>query len=281
MAVSTISTSFIEEFESGVHMAYQRMGSKLRNTIRTRNGVKNKTTFQKVGKGSATTKARHGNVAPMNLSHTNVNVTLEDYFAGEWIDDLDQLRVNHDEMMVAQQSGAYALGRKTDDLILAAMATTTSNNNETTNGITLAWALSLMESFGNNEVPDDGRRYCAVGWEQWSQLMAIDQFSRSNYVGEDQLPFANNVTAKNWLGFMWFPHSGLSETDGSGNLSAGGGFRNCYAWHADACGHAIGADISSNMQFHNDKDSYFVLNKMQMNACLIDAEGVFELELKK
>ena len=104
MAVSTISTSFIEEFESGVHMAYQRMGSKLRNTIRTRNGVKNKTTFQKVGKGSATTKARHGNVAPMNLSHTNVNVTLEDYFAGEWIDDLDQLRVNHDEMMVAQQS---------------------------------------------------------------------------------------------------------------------------------------------------------------------------------
>ena len=47
MALNTISTSFIEEFESGVHVAYQRMGSKLRNTVRTRNGVKNKTTFQK------------------------------------------------------------------------------------------------------------------------------------------------------------------------------------------------------------------------------------------
>jgi len=47
MATPTIDTSFIEEFESGVHMAYQRMGSKLRNTIRTANGVKNKTTFQK------------------------------------------------------------------------------------------------------------------------------------------------------------------------------------------------------------------------------------------
>ena len=42
MALTTISTSFIEEFESGVHVAYQRMGSKLRNTVRTRNGVKNK-----------------------------------------------------------------------------------------------------------------------------------------------------------------------------------------------------------------------------------------------
>ena len=50
MATPTISTSFIEEFESGVHMAYQRMGSKLRNTVRTVNGVKNKTTFQKIWK---------------------------------------------------------------------------------------------------------------------------------------------------------------------------------------------------------------------------------------
>jgi len=34
------------------------------------------------------------------------------------------------------------------------------------------------------------------------------------------------------------------------------------------------------MQYHNDKDSYFVLNKMQQNSVLIDAEGVFECELK-
>ena len=66
MALTTISTSFIEEFESGVHVAYQRMGSKLRNTVRTRNGVKNKTTFQKIGKGFATTKARHGNIVIFN-----------------------------------------------------------------------------------------------------------------------------------------------------------------------------------------------------------------------
>jgi hypothetical protein len=256
-------------------MAYQRMGSKLRNTIRNRSGVKNKTTFQKIGKGFATTKARHGAIAPMNLNHTNVNVTLEDYFAGEWIDDLDQLRINHDEMLVAQQSGAYALGRKTDDLIKAAMTTTSSTHNETTNGITLVWALQLMELFGNNEVPDDGKRFVAVGWEQWSQLLDLDEFSRSNYIGEDQLPFPQGVTAKQWLGFTWFPHSGLDEA-GSSNVD-----RVCFAYHGDAVAHAIGADVTSNMQYHNDKDSYFVLNKMQMNSVLIDAEGVFKMQLKK
>lgn len=275
MATPSISTSFIEEFESGVHMAYQRMGSKLRGTIRTANGVKNKTTFQKIGKGFATTKARHGNVAPMNLEHTNVNVVLEDYFAGEWIDDLDQLRINHDEMLVAQQSGAYALGRKTDDLILAAMDATTNNLNETSNGITLAWAFSLMEAFGNADVPDDGQRYCVIGWENWSQLMDIDEFSRAEYIGQENLPFANSVTAKSWLGFTWFPFSGLDEA-GSGNVD-----RKCFAWHQSAIGHAIGADVSSNMQYHNDKDAYFVLNKMQMNATLIDANACYELQLKK
>jgi len=272
MATPTIDVSFIEEFESGVHMAYQRQGSKLRGTIRTANGVKNKTTFQKIGKGFATTKARHGNVAPMNLDHTNVSVTLEDYFAGEWVDDLDQLRINHDEMLVAQQSGAYALGRKTDELILDAMDTTTNNLNETTNGITLAWAFSLMEAFGNNDVPDDGQRYCVVGWENWSQLMDIDEFSRAEYIGTENLPFANSITAKQWLGFTWFPFSGLTDL---------GADRKCFAWHSSAVGHAIGSDVSSNMQYHNDKDAYFVLNKMQMNATLIDADACYELQLKK
>jgi hypothetical protein len=35
------------------------------------------------------------------------------------------------------------------------------------------------------------------------------------------------------------------------------------------------------MQYHNDKDAYFVLNKMQMNATLIDANACYELSLKK
>jgi hypothetical protein len=214
----------------------------------------------------------------MNLEHTNVNVTVEDYFAGEWIDDLDQLRINHDEMNVAQQSGAYALGRKTDDLILAAMTTTTSAHDETSNGITLSWALELMEKFGNNNVPDDGKRFVVVGWEQWSQLMSIDQFSRAEYIGEAQLPFPMGMTAKNWLGFTWFAHGGLTGLNGSG--AAGTTHRECFAYHSDAVAHAIGADVSSNMQYHNDKDSYFVMNKMQMNAVLIDEEGVFEMELK-
>jgi len=59
MSIS-IDKSFVEHFQADVHQAYQRMGSKLRNTVRVKNGIKGATTvFQKVGKGIATTKARH------------------------------------------------------------------------------------------------------------------------------------------------------------------------------------------------------------------------------
>ncbi len=110
----TIDKSFVDHFQADVHQAYQRMGSKLRNTVRVKNSVKGASTvFQKVGKGTATTKARHGKIPVMNADHEAVRCDLRDYYAGDWVDALDELKVNHDEKMVLANAGAYALGRKT------------------------------------------------------------------------------------------------------------------------------------------------------------------------
>ena len=105
---TTIDQSFVKQFESDVHFAYQRMGSKLRNTVRTKTNVKGKsTTFQTAGAGIGE-KARHGQVPIMNLVHAPVECLLKDHYAGEYIDELDELKVNH-EKMVAAESGAGAL----------------------------------------------------------------------------------------------------------------------------------------------------------------------------
>ena len=37
---------------------------------------------------------------------------LLDYFAGEWVDQLDELKTNIDERQVLANAGAFALGRK-------------------------------------------------------------------------------------------------------------------------------------------------------------------------
>src|SRR5690606_5801024 len=110
------------------HEAYQRQGSKLRNTVRTIGNVRGaSTTFQKVGKGSASTKSTHGMVPVMNLAHSNVECTLQDFYAGDWVDKLDELKVQHNERQVIASAGANALGRKSDELIINALSSASTN----------------------------------------------------------------------------------------------------------------------------------------------------------
>lgn len=260
-----IDDAFIQEFEAGVHVEYQRMGSMLRGTIRTREGVKNKTTFQIYGKGTATQKARHSKIPAMNVAHDNVSVTVEDWYAGEWIDDLDTLRINHDEMQEAQRAGAMALGRKTDEQLVDAMDATT-NETDLSASPTIADILAVMTKMGNREIPDDGERYWPVTWDFWAKLLQIKEFASADYVGSDQMPFPRATTGKRWGSFLIWPYTGYKQNGASKFKS--------FAYHRSSTGHAIGEDVTSNIQYHNDMDAFFAMNKMQMNAVMIDATGI-------
>lgn len=267
---TSINNAFITQFEAEVHMAYQRMGSKLKNLVRTVNGVNGSSVkFQKVAKGSANTKARHAEVVAMDLSHSNVSATLTDYYAADYVDKLDELKVNIDERQVVAQSAAYALGRKTDSVLTGIMngATTLANNSSGTGtGMNLGKATSMMELFNTNDLPDDNQRYWVVGPKQWSDLLALDQFSRVEYVGEGELPYAGGMTAKRWLGFLWFVHSGL-ETSGSTD-------RHTVAFHKSSLGLGIGSDVKTEVNYIPEKVSHLITSMLSIGGTLIDDNGI-------
>jgi len=263
---TTINNAFVKQFEREVHEAYQRMGSKLRPTVRSRNNVQGSSAiFQKVGKGTASTKSAHGMVPVMNLDHTAIEVTLADYYAGDWVDKLDELKLNHDERAVIANAGAYALGRKTDELIINALAASTNAVSNNTQGMTISKVLEAFEKLGTADVPDDGQRTAVVGWKQWSELLAIDEFASSDYVGADELPW-RGTQAKRWLGTLWIPHSGL-PIDGTG-------IRKCFWFHKTAIAHASGADVTSDISWHGDRAAFFVNNMMSQGAALVENTGV-------
>ncbi|MGB1361436.1 MAG: phage capsid protein [Alphaproteobacteria bacterium] len=272
-----LELSFVRAFEAEVHSAYQRMGSKLRGTVRTRNNVKGSTTtFQVVGKGSAGTKARNGQVPVMNINHTPVEIALSDYYAGDWLDKLDELKLNHDEKTVVANAGAYALGRKTDELIInaldanASIATTTKSATDLrkTDGLTKAKVLSAFEKLGEADVPDDGDRIAVVGWKQWSDLMALPEFASSDYIGKDELPW-KGTQAKRWLGTLWIPHSGLTIKSGA---------RQCYWYHKNAIAHASGSNVKTDVSWHGDRAAFFINNMMSQGAGVVDASGIVKFE---
>ena len=267
---TSITNAFITQFEAEVHMAYQRMGSKLKNLVRTVNGVNGNTVkFQKVAKGAANTKARHAEVVAMDLSHSNVSATLTDYYAADYVDKLDELKVNIDERQIVAQSAAYALGRKTDSVLTGIMngATTLANNSTGTGtGMNLGKATAMMELFNTNDLPDDNQRYWVVGPKQWSDLLALDQFSRVEYVGEGELPYAGGMTAKRWLGFLWFVHSGL-ETSGSTD-------RHTVAFHKSALGLGVGTDVKTEVNYIPEKVSHLITSMLSIGGTLVDSDGI-------
>ncbi len=272
--VATIDQAFIKQFDAEVFEAYQRHGSKLRPTVRVRNDVRGAScVFQKIGRGTAASKARDGLVPVMNVQHSTVECFLQDYYAGDWIDRLDELKTNLDERAVLANAGAYALGRKTDDLIVAALdsgtreAIGTQLGTTDTDPLTKGKVLLAFEMLGNADVPDDGNRYAVVGWHQWSDLLQIPEFANTQYIGPDELPW-KGMQAKRWLGALWMPHSGLTKN---------GSLRYCYFFHRTAVGHAVGSEIATDISWHGDRAAHFVNSMMSQGSVLVDNTGVVRM----
>lgn len=268
MSVS-IDNVFVKQFEADVHLAYQQTGTKLRSTVRSKSGVVGaSTTFQKVGRGTASTKSRHGIVPVMNLNHEPVECALMDYYAGDWVDALDELKVSIDERRVVASAGAYALGRKTDELIINAMNGATSVVGDATTPLSKDLILSAIEILNTNDVPDDGRRFAVVGVHQWNQLLSMDEFISADYVG-DTLPLINGGEIRKWMGINWVLYNGL-PVSGSG--------RDCFIYHTSSVGHACGQDVKTDITWHGERAAHFISNSMSQGAVLIDSDGIVRVK---
>jgi hypothetical protein len=263
---NTIDQAFIKQFETEVHLAYQRMGSKLRNTVRSSNVSGSVARFQKIGKGAAVTKVRQADVAPMDLAHTNVEATMVDYFAAEYIDKLDELKININERQAVATSAAAALGRQTDALIIAAMdaGANATQIGDTGGAVDKADLLTLFETLGTADVPEDGQRYIAMSPAGFADLFNINEFASSDYVGPQNLPFAGGMTMKEFLGFKIF------------STSAVAGGKN-FAYHQTAMGIGINADVQTEVNYVPQKVAHLTTSMMSMGAIAIDSDGIYEV----
>lgn len=269
---TSIDTAFVKQFEQDVHEAYQRQGTKLLSTVRLKTGVVGtSTTFQVIGKGVATTKARHGTITPMNQQHTAVECTLSDFYAGDWVDKLDELKINIDERMAVANGGAYALGRKIDEQLLTAM--------DGTSQTVVSWVvtseaavrnslINLVNAANSNDVPDDGQRYCVMSPKAWAFASTVEEWSSADYVNPQDRPFANMFQMKDWMGVKWMSHTGVPGVDTATSKM--------FLYHRSAVGYGQGAAVTSDITWHGDRAAYFINNMMSGGACLIEDEGVIE-----
>jgi len=222
--------------------------------------------FQKIGTAEATTKSRNGNVTPMELAHTNVEATMADFYAAEYIDKLDELKININERQAVAQSAAAALGRKTDSLLITAMdaGANSTQIHDTSSAVEKADLLSVFETFGTANIPEDGQRYIAMHPKGFADLFLITEFASSDFVGDQNLPYAGGMTMKEFLGFKIFSTSAVAA-----------GKSMCY--HTTAVGLGINSDVQTEVNYVAEKVSHLATSMMSMGAVVIDDNGIYEL----
>jgi len=282
---TSVDTAFVRQYEKDVHHIFQLEGGHLRPSVRMKtNVVGRSTTFQKIGKGAATTKARHGVITPMNQSHTAIECALVDFYAGDWVDQLDEAKIIHDERMAIAKGGAWALGRKVDNQII----TTLTGTSETTITWTVTSAaavrngmLQMSENLDDNDVPNDGNRYGLLTPRAWSMAMTVEEFASADYVSAGGMQFEKGAAVgaawKNWMNVNWKVHTDLA--------GKGGATAEQFVYHKNAIGYASGKHagnvaanegVSADITWHGDRAAHFVNHSMSGGSCLIDTTGVIQ-----
>jgi len=268
---TTVPVSFIQQYEAEVKQVYQREGSLLRGSIRTRNQINaERVYFPILGKGSATSKARHADVVPMDLEHTRVYADMADYYAPEYIDELDQAKLNWSLASEYARASGNALGRETDNVIITALdaATSTVKPNtldSTASGkLTLGVIAGLSKTHNLADVPMDTMRYAVVSPETHAELLQLSEATSSDFTTSQLLMNAREPAM--WMGYRWIMHTGLpSDVKG-------------FFYHMQAVGHGISRDIVTEVNYVPEKVSWLVNSYMSMGAVIIDGPGVIKLE---
>ena len=283
---TSVNLAFVQEYMTDLHHVFQREGSMLKDTIFLKDGVVGSTAhFQKLGTGVATTKSRHGEITPMNVTHTAPSVTLADFYAGEWADSLDEAKVNIDVRLAYAKSGAFALGRKVDEQITTVLDSTSQSTvtyTVTSSAAIQASLITLVEALDANSVPNDGQRYGVLTPRAYAQAMTVESFASSDYVGVNGLPFGEGIPGhrkfRDWMNVKWCM---LPTLPGVGTSTA-----KIFVYHKNAVGYAIqkseyanvagGENVAADITWHGDRASYFINHMMSGGAVMIDDTGVIE-----
>jgi hypothetical protein len=266
---TSVDTAFIELYEAEVKAAYQREGSLLRGTVRTRNQAgAERIYFPKIGKGRATSKARHADVTPMDLEHTRVFADMENYYAPEYIDDLDQAKTNWTLRSEYARASAWALGRQTDQVIIDAIDQTTNTYSAAAHPssggeLTLGVINTISERLNDRDVPQDRMRMAVISPNTLSELLEIEGATSSDFVREQLLTTGQKPAF--WMGFNYIVHTGLPD-----------GVKG-YFYHMPAVGHGICKDITTAIDRVPEKVAWLVNSWMSMGAVIIDGDGVEKL----
>lgn len=271
-----LANNFVTLFDAEVKQAYQGKAM-LVGAVRQRRGVEGSTVkFPKVGRGVATPRIGQTDVTPLNVGFSNVTVTLEDWVAAEYSDIFSQQKVNFDERNELVQVLGNAIGRRQDQIIIAALqgsGTSLSVGNDVGGTDTNMNVAKLRQAKGlmdKNNVPPMGRNIL-IHSNGLQSLLAETAVTSTDF---NTVKALVNGELDTFLGFKFHVIGDRTE----GGLAVDGSLdRTCFAFHKDAIGYAEGIAPKTEINYIPEKTSWLVTSLLSAGATTIDAEGIVSI----
>lgn len=272
---------FVEEYRSNVRHAYQSTGYLLKNTVMPEGRIEGKKVYFPVaGKAKARRMSRGDDAVPANPDRSFVSAELEDWQVYDLIHYIDLNKMTVNERTVVQQTGAMALGRRADRIIIDALGASFPSNQTTGSGgaIDLASIMTGANALFARGVPDDGQVYCLLPYLWLSILNTYKQFNSAEWVNYEGLGFPKRTRGKFWNGvnFIAMAESADDADEAPFTVPSSNQWYS-YMWHRNAIGACNNYEGQTFMSWLNPKTAWDVNMIMQGCAKRIMDAGVQRL----
>jgi len=196
--MAIITTAFVKQFGNTLNMLSQQKGSRLTNSVQLETGAYGEEEyFDQYGEDTANVKiARNVDVEYAADDYKRRRVSFTDVYWAKLIDKEDKLAMLIDPTSGLMQAGAWAIGRKIDDMIITAFSGTaytgkaggTSTTFTAANqiavgaaGLTVAKLISAKELLDAADVDPEEPRFIACAASQISDLLNTTEVKSSDY----------------------------------------------------------------------------------------------------
>jgi len=197
--MAIITTAFVKMFGSTLNMLSQQKGSRLTNAVNVETGAYGEEEyFDQYGEDTASVKvARAVDVEYAADDYKRRLVSFTDLYWAKLIDKEDKLAMLIDPTSGLMQAGAWAIGRKVDDLIITAFSGTAKTGKaggtdtsftganqiaiDGTAGLTVAKLINAKELLDAADVDPDEPRFIACAASQISDLLNTTEVKSIDY----------------------------------------------------------------------------------------------------
>lgn len=212
---------YAQAYSQNIMQLAQQKYSKLLNCVYKKENVRGKTFFQdQIGEWAMETKGSRNTATPNNdPAFARRMGLMVDYHDNRLLDRGDELKSISDPRSAYTLAAAQSLGRKIDDVIIAAMAgtaysgetgsTSVTNGNQkivTNNVLTLAEVIAIKQTMDEADVEDEDR-FFITDPTTLDSLLSVEQATSADYHSVRALVRGEIDT---WMGFKWIKSTRIS-----------------------------------------------------------------------